>query len=1596
MANALRLGIEIEAEGAQQSARAIASVQEELEGVQFDGSSFASAQQVIGATTRQLQELAETFNFDGAAPMNLPVVSRLLAELRADVNTTTEDLESLREASGLTTEEFEALNAALQQIEKRNTDSLARLASSLGTNLGGAKEFADSLGLTADEASAAYARMRQLSSAGATQEEVFTALSRELNLTAEQYEQLAAAANRSRVAAQEADTDTGGGGVGIAEGFGQAFGALTKVSFGINEIIGAGQAMIASLGPAYELLIGANERLNQQLLASQANIAATSDLSVGGVAITDPTEKIQASEGALREALKDLEIQTQDLVGVTDADVQGVFQVLLQNTNALTGQSKVFENSIESATNLTTGLVATMGTLGVPIDQAASEVGDLIKGQITADSIIGKSLQINSAMVAEWKSQGILVDELNKKFEVFKAGNALAANSIAGVTSNIQSAFEDIGRQVGEDLLMPVVDSLKVVMNFLNDNKAAFIQFGKEGVDYISGIVAQIGEIIQSIGSRWIELYAPIREVMEGQIAPTIEYVTEYVGQLIKQFEAIGESLLSIATVIMPISTGAIKGLMAVMNGLMDASMSITPIVTRAFQGLSVVIGGLAKVLTPVTQVIGGFVALVGKALGGAIGLVGAGIERIANNAENFFGRVPNLFNGFKSPLQESKEAVESYANSFALLSTEAEKRLGDLEGAIEARNAAEENGLGLTQAQLDAEKKALSQSKLTLDALKAQREELEGAAITGSENREAIEGQKSALDEQIESLETNIELLGENGGALEINAKAAQDLGTATEQLGQKLSGALDKLASGTGTSEELEAAAETVMEVGQQQLELGQITRDEYRKNVEEIAKNTTLSAEQQLAAEEKLTEMKEAELQKRLQAFQNSQAEIERDLAAGRIDEIDGEQQLTASKLEAIDIETKARKEALAELVAAGRGDTEAADEIRQQLTDLAGEAEEIAYESAKKISELRLKELEEEQAKARQILEKSQIEQQNALKRLRLAGLAGETEERELDLAQKQKATEEELKLEKKANRERLSERKKLLQEELKLASSPEEAAEIRKRFNEEVEQSRRDEAIKTSQLEGDLLDIQIQKEEVAREKILAQIEAQILTQQLGDNAHLASLDEAERSLSRQSDLRQQQAALLAAQNALEQDGINARVEGFNRALGVQKDITDFADKQEGINDKIADQQENLKNIAQGIVEKQLALNSATSAREEILALQISREEEGSRKRIELEKQLEGATRARAKERLGLERELAKITGNQSGVIAAQLALSKEGSQERLNLEKRLIQETEKERKAAAEKEIEEARKAAEEEKEAIAEAEKQKVIAAAQEKQRREELATLGVDEDATDVEIIKAKQAAEDELARKKLEALRAEQEQQRIALEIDIQRNELAAKRAAIAANAAVLQAQQNKLEAESALASDPNNEVLKAQVALANQGVQLAMEGVKAAEEDAVAQAQAAANQRELLALQQQSALEQAQRSEQTRQLDQARELAAAGVRDATAIATAGDLRDTDFAPPPPPAPPDPAQFQGVIDALSSLRAEPLNIPPITIDPDNPMNQNLEGLRQDFQTLAAVLANSSGGTTINVGPNRGATSNPDVGRTMVSGAGL
>jgi hypothetical protein len=346
--------------------------------------------------------------------------------------------------------------------------------------------------------------------------------------------------------------------VGQNQGIGAVAAGFAETAFRINNVIGLLQNLRAAAQPAYDALIGANERLNAQLLSSQTNLASSSRIFSGGEEITDPTAKIQASQGQLRAALKQIEADTQSLVGVTSAQVNELFQITLTNAAALNEQSKQFPDAISAATSLTKGWAASLKVVGVPLFQARQEINSILKGQIDQNSTLAKNLNITDKMVEQWRSQGILVDELNKRLNTFVAGNAIAARSIEGISSNIQDLIERIGRTSGEPLLEPLIDVLADIERYLKINEAGITAFfrgladgGAQAIDsldkfeptfkFLERAIADLSVVAGTLFQAAIDGSIIVAEEIQRQFKPALDTLGLAIDGLAKIAELINE-----------------------------------------------------------------------------------------------------------------------------------------------------------------------------------------------------------------------------------------------------------------------------------------------------------------------------------------------------------------------------------------------------------------------------------------------------------------------------------------------------------------------------------------------------------------------------------------------------------------------------------------------------------------------------------------------------------------------------------------------------------------------------------------------------------------------------------------------------------------------------------------------------------------------------------------------------------------------------------------------------------------------------------------------------------------------------------------------
>ncbi|NEZ65556.1 hypothetical protein D0962_22830 [Leptolyngbyaceae cyanobacterium CCMR0082] len=388
-------------------------------------------------------------------------------------------------------------------------------------------------------------------------------------------------------------------GVGsLIKGLGTAGLAIEGIKSGFEIASAAGQAF-------YQPLIASNEQLNQQILGSAANLAATSRILKDGSLVTGPTEAIKLLQGPLRTALKQIQKDSIDLVGITSEKLTGVFSILNSQAGQLVGQSKELADPIKAAGKLTIDFSAALGTIGLPLEQAGQEIRSILQGTIDANSSLAKQLGITNEQVKLWREQGKLVDQLRERLQPFVEGNALAAKSIGGVTSNIKDVVEVLGRELGEPLLAPLVEGLE-----------------------------EFYKLIQITEDETQSYYDEIKDFFEPFIAGARQ-AGELIGQdLLKVVMNLGEA----AQNWQPIFLAAFKGISLVAKGVSTVLVGITELMVQITQRTSQLIDAISSIPTPVNP----FRAL-RKDAEEAIGVVGQQYEALADQVRTVQAEIEAL-----------------------------------------------------------------------------------------------------------------------------------------------------------------------------------------------------------------------------------------------------------------------------------------------------------------------------------------------------------------------------------------------------------------------------------------------------------------------------------------------------------------------------------------------------------------------------------------------------------------------------------------------------------------------------------------------------------------------------------------------------------------------------------------------------------------------------------------------------------------------------------------------------------------------------------------------------------------------------------------
>lgn len=687
-------------------------------------------------------------------------------------------------------------------------------------------------------------------------------------------------------------------------------GTIGGISFAYNNINQAIQSVTARGQQLYQKLIGQNVELQQQLLSTQSSLVATNKVISQGVEVKDPTAAIKALSGPVQEAVKSIRQGSLELVGVTSAQLIPLFQITAQNSANIGA-------SLKESGDLTLSFAAALGTLGVPLDQARQELTSIYTAQISSDSQLAKSLGLNNQMVNQWKAQGVLVERLNERLGAFRAGNALAANTIEGVGSNIQEIVDEIARVVGEPLLQPIVNQLNLVYNFLNANKDEIQAIAQNAVNFVLGIGEKLGEAIKAVEPAAKTLFSAVFELVNANAAAgsvVLNLLADGFVSLIKVAAPVLQVVANIAGAIAQFASSDIGGiliqatvlvtLISSLSGFVPVLAAAIPIITSVATAISAIgvsatlsgggIAGLAAVLSASIPSMVAFGAAATAAMAPLLPLIAlGGAVALAVTVKN------------TGDLRVANEELEQFNAQNDLLSDESIK----LASKLKALNNAEKENGKLTEEQT---KKRKAYQAISQDLVKSIEGQIEAIKAVQPANEE----QKRTQDVQIAQLQRQIDLQNKLGGGTQLQARDLQKLGGTYEQLNKQISDAQSQFNSGGGGDAELfKKSAGDLVELTQKQLELGQITAAQAEERLKNVRDDARVDYEVQLSAQEAITKAKQTEVDKRVKQSEAEQGKIQALITSGAVSDAEGQRRITENKKQQLQLQLEATAAAIA---------------------------------------------------------------------------------------------------------------------------------------------------------------------------------------------------------------------------------------------------------------------------------------------------------------------------------------------------------------------------------------------------------------------------------------------------------------------------------------------------------------------------------------------------------------------------------------------------------------------------------------------------------------------------------------------------------
>jgi hypothetical protein len=461
-------------------------------------------------------------------------------------------------------------------------------------------------------------------------------------------------------------------GQGIKKGAEDAKGALTGLAQGTTTATGEmGSALTGLIGKvglvaaawkAARAVFGFAEMgIEYSSLMETAQLGIASLIAAQAKLVDAKGQELKGQE-ALNAALVLSSDQMQKLK-IAGLETVATTQQLVVAYQQAVGVGLSVGMNLDEIRQVTIKITQAAAALGLPMNQLAEEVRDLLQGNINPrNTRIATALQITNEEVRKWQAAGghTLADELNKRMEAFGLAGDLAAKTWSGVTSNALEAVQTMAGGMTQPLFERIKTGLQKALEDAFNLKEARIS------DTFDGLVEAGKVASEALGDLFQEAVAGLVQSAKD-LSTWFKENRKDVIEMVGAAKALAEQLGGVLKDVVNIAGAAnqAQGQFSILKTLVEGIGLIVAVIRDV---VSVVAFGLQTVGVFLLQGVLGPIQLVLIGIGDAMNYVkkgsGEAVIKVAEDMQKFLDTGHAGADAFLKPLLEGKGAVAQFGDS--------------------------------------------------------------------------------------------------------------------------------------------------------------------------------------------------------------------------------------------------------------------------------------------------------------------------------------------------------------------------------------------------------------------------------------------------------------------------------------------------------------------------------------------------------------------------------------------------------------------------------------------------------------------------------------------------------------------------------------------------------------------------------------------------------------------------------------------------------------------------------------------------------------------------------------------------------------------